>query len=153
MNKDELLDILNTFIKDNNKSMLINGRWGCGLAYLINEFMNTNNKLFKRPRLYYLSAFGFKTIDELHTKVYSIIHPSSKFIKFGKILNCATPLLPHANSLTKEALVRTFDTYEQDTKNTNKVFTKHKKSKRKLNILTIDDFGRTKIYYERLLLG
>ena len=71
MNTNKLLDILlNDFITDNYKSILINGRWGCGKTYLISKFIDKEQELYKDIPCYYLSAFGFKTIEELHTKVY-----------------------------------------------------------------------------------
>ena len=51
MNKDELLNVLLNFYKSDENVILIDGKWGSGKTYLINEFIHNFNKL----PVYYVS--------------------------------------------------------------------------------------------------
>ena len=39
MNKDELLNVLNTLDKSKDSVILLDGRWGSGKTHLLNEFI------------------------------------------------------------------------------------------------------------------
>lgn len=81
MNIVKINEVLENFIMNKEtKSILIDGPWGCGKTYQINEFMKKfiNNKTNK---IYYLSLFGLESIDEIHTTLYYQLHPNKKTFK------------------------------------------------------------------------
>lgn len=144
-----LQNVLESFITDNNKSILINGKWGCGKTYQISKFMKDAKENHKEVPIYYLSAFGFKTIDELHTKLFSLISPKSKILKLGHIISPAIALIPNCGNALLESLDRASNSIEVNSK-TN-LYTNINNKNIKLKIVIIDDFERTEINLKDLL--
>lgn len=66
MNKNELLEVLKNFKKSNENVILIDGKWGSGKTYLINEFMSNYHEV----PIYYVSMLGSKNVDDLNTSLY-----------------------------------------------------------------------------------
>jgi len=145
----DLQNVLESFITDNNKSILMNGKWGCGKTYQISKFMKNAKDNHKEVPIYYLSAFGFKTIDELHTKLFSLISPKSKILKLGHIISPAIALIPNCGNALLESLDRTSNSIEVNSK-TN-LYTNINNKNNKLKIVIIDDFERTEINLKDLL--
>ena len=145
----DLQNVLESFITDNNKSILINGKWGCGKTYQISKFMKDAKEKHKEVPIYYLSAFGFKTIDELHTKLFSLISPKSKVLKLDHIISPAIALIPNCGNALLESLDRTSNSIEVNCK-TN-LYTNINNKNNKLKIVIIDDFERTEINLKDLL--
>ena len=146
----DLQNVLESFITDNNnKSILINGKWGCGKTYQISKFMKDAKEKHKEVPIYYLSAFGFKTIDELHTKLFSLISPKSKVLKLGHIISPAIALIPNCGNALLESLDRGINSIEVNRKSN--LYTNINNKNNKLKIVIIDDFERTEINLKDLL--
>lgn len=95
MNKNNLKNILQSFVNDNNsKSILIDGPWGSGKTFETKEFIKSN----KNKKIYYLSLFGLESIDEINTVLYEQTRKNHKRFKQGTILISkaikAIPLIP-----------------------------------------------------------
>lgn len=73
MNKDELLDVLLNFYKSDENVILIDGKWGSGKTYLINEFIHNFNKL----PIYYVSMLGSRNVNDINTNLYIEINKHS----------------------------------------------------------------------------
>ena len=149
MKTKDLQNVLESFITDTNRSILINGKWGCGKTYQISKFMNGVKYNHKKVPVYYLSAFGFKTIDELHTKLFSLIYPNSKILKLGHIISPAISLIPNCGNALFESLDREINSIEVNRKNN--LYTNVNNKNNKLKIVIIDDFERTEIKLKDLL--
>lgn len=149
MKTKDLQNVLESFVTDSNKSILINGKWGCGKTYQIRKFMKNTKKNHKQIPIYYLSAFGFKTIDELHTKLFSLISPKSKLLKLGHVISPAIGLIPDCESILQESLDRGLNSIEDNSKNS--LYTNIDNKNKKLKIVIIDDFERTEINLKDLL--
>jgi len=63
--------------------ILINGEWGAGKTFLINEIRDELEKP-KKAQFLYVSLFGLTTVEQLNEKLYSVAHPvlTSKQFKF-----------------------------------------------------------------------
>lgn len=70
MNKDELLKILERFSNSKDNVILLDGKWGSGKTYLLNEFI----KNFHECPIYYVSLLGKRNIDEINTSLYMEVH-------------------------------------------------------------------------------
>lgn len=77
MNKNELLEVLNNLYKSKENVILIDGNWGSGKTYLINEFMNN----FRELPIYYVTMLGLKNVDEINTSLYLEINGQNTSIK------------------------------------------------------------------------
>ena len=73
MNKDELLNVLLNFYKSDENVILIDGKWGSGKTYLINEFIHNFNKL----PVYYVSMLGSRNVNDINTNLYIEINKHS----------------------------------------------------------------------------
>ena len=73
MNKDELLTVLLNFYKSDENVILIDGKWGSGKTYLINEFIHNFNKL----PIYYISMLGSRNVNDINTNLYIEINKHS----------------------------------------------------------------------------
>lgn len=73
MNKDELLTVLLNFYKSDENVILIDGKWGSGKTYLINEFIHNFNKL----PIYYVSMLGSRNVNDINTNLYIEINKHS----------------------------------------------------------------------------
>lgn len=73
MNKDELLNVLLNFYKSDENVILIDGKWGSGKTYLINEFIHNFNKL----PVYYVSMLGNRNVNDINTNLYIEINKHS----------------------------------------------------------------------------
>ena len=82
--------------------MLIDGSWGCGKTYQIREFLNKYNKERKEsnkrpPKIYYLSLFGFQTIDEVNTALFALTNKKAHVaLEVAKVVSRAIPAIPYA---------------------------------------------------------
>lgn len=74
--------LTNNYLKEDitGFGILIDGNWGCGKTYLINEILKENKEQIKS---YYISVYGLTTLEQLHSRVYEKIHPilTSKAVK------------------------------------------------------------------------
>lgn len=73
MNKDELLKVLLDFYKSDENVILIDGKWGSGKTYLINEFIHNFDKL----PIYYVSMLGSRNVNDINTNLYIEINKHS----------------------------------------------------------------------------
>ena len=70
MNKDELLNVLNTLDESKDSVILLDGRWGSGKTHLLNEFI----KKYKKHPIYYVSLLGKRNVDDINTSLYMEVH-------------------------------------------------------------------------------
>lgn len=77
MNKVELLDVLNNLYKSNENVILIDGKWGSGKTYLINEFIKSFDKL----PIYYVSMLGARNVDDINTSLYMEVNKDNSINK------------------------------------------------------------------------
>lgn len=95
MRSKDISNVLEKFITSEQRSILIDGPWGCGKTYQVKEFLEQykknnlyQNKLLsanKASPIYYISLFGKKSVDEINTALFNIVRP--KWAKFKKALN------------------------------------------------------------------
>lgn len=84
MKTTDISNVLEEFVESNNRSLLIDGPWGCGKTYQIKEFIN---KQKNKRKCYYLSIFGTNSINELNNNLYATIHPN--IVKAKRIASTA----------------------------------------------------------------
>ena len=76
MNVENLCKVFENFKDDNNRAILVDGPWGVGKTYQILKFLKKDaSKKSKKTKIVYVSLFGKTTIDEIHTDIYSKLHP------------------------------------------------------------------------------
>lgn len=76
------------FIIGREKSLLIDGPWGCGKTYQIYNVFHKNYK-DKKQKIVYISLFGKDSLDEINTEIYiSLNYKKTKNImRFVKTIN------------------------------------------------------------------
>lgn len=72
MNRENVLKNLNGFIDSDYNIIQLDGPWGSGKTYLLNEFIKSNKN--KDIKFYYVSLHGMKNIDEINTNLYMKVH-------------------------------------------------------------------------------
>lgn len=72
MNRENVLKNLNDFIDSDYNIIQLDGPWGSGKTYLLNEFIKSNKN--KDIKFYYVSLHGMKNIDEINTNLYMKVH-------------------------------------------------------------------------------
>ncbi len=80
---------------------MIDGNWGVGKTYQINKFIKNhpNSKNFK---FIYISLFGKNSKEEIHTELYSKLHPRINLLnKTAGMLSTAISLIPEAPDISK----------------------------------------------------
>ena len=95
MNSSNISEILCEYLDDRNeKTLLINGPWGCGKTYAIKQYIKSN----KHNKIYYISLFGLESVDEINTALYQCVHPRKKilFHELGVLSKAvkAFPIIP-----------------------------------------------------------
>ena len=70
MNKNELLKVLNKFKNSSDSVILIDGKWGSGKTYLLNEFI----KEYHEVPIFYISLLGKRSVDDINTSLYMEVH-------------------------------------------------------------------------------
>ena len=96
MNVEKLSAVFENFKRDNNRAILVDGPWGVGKTYQILQFLKKDipDKNKKENRMVYVSLFGKTTIDEIHTDIYSKLHPvKSGAKKVVQVIPKVAPLL------------------------------------------------------------
>lgn len=103
MKTSDIKRILNDFTqKSRYKSILIDGPWGCGKTYEINQFIKSIQKQNKKIKLHYISLFGLASIDEVNTALYQTIHPIKKRIKNGvQLVSRAISVIPQIPNISE----------------------------------------------------
>ena len=95
MNIQNLKDVFMNFSSNHNRAILIDGTWGIGKTYHVLQFLKEPKRKKKnKNQITYISLFGKSSIDEMHTDIYSRLHPvkqNSK--KFLNLIPKVTPLL------------------------------------------------------------
>ena len=104
MNKRNILNDLNNFIDSDYNIILLDGPWGSGKTFLLNEYVKANED--KGVRFYYVSLHGMKNIDEINTNLLP------DFSAGGNI--GAERRLEHHNSETKSSGTNLTLSYELD---------------------------------------
>lgn len=77
MKSKDIKNIIEDFQTSSNRSLLIDGPWGCGKTFRIMEFIENNKKAKKsnRIKIDYISLFGKESIDEINTELHRTINP------------------------------------------------------------------------------
>lgn len=76
MNVENLCQVFENFKNDNDRAILVDGPWGVGKTYQILQFLKKDSSNKKtESKIIYVSLFGKTTIDEIHTDIYSKLHP------------------------------------------------------------------------------
>lgn len=82
MNVENLCEVFENFKNDNNRAILVDGPWGVGKTYQILQFLKRDSSDKKNEnKLIYVTLFGKTTIDEIHTDIYSKLHPVQDLAK------------------------------------------------------------------------
>ncbi len=89
MNTVVIKNVIDLVVKGENNCVLIDGPWGVGKTYQINECVKKYKKN-KKVKFAYVSLFGTNSIDEIHTRLYQQLHPNKHIAK-----NCIN-LIPAA---------------------------------------------------------
>ena len=87
MNKEYLLNYLKNYYKSSDNLILLDGPWGSGKTYLLNEFM----KSFNKCKVIYLSLLGKRSVDEINTSLFMEIN--HKHIVDSLVPSAINPLL------------------------------------------------------------
>jgi len=90
MKIQNLKDVFQRFSKDNNRAILVDGSWGTGKTYYVLQFLKDSKKL--KQKIVYVSLFGKSNIDEVHTEIYSRLHPIKENSK--KIIQVIPKIAP-----------------------------------------------------------
>ena len=140
MRANKIVSVLNSLLESNKRAIIIDGPWGVGKTFQVRNFIeqNKNKNIYK---IVYLSLFGKKSIDEIHTQLYSYLHPTVNLIsKSISILSPAINLIPNYGKNIGECLNFTLQTISELTKERSKQKVKNCKYKRYLIIF--DDLER-----------
>jgi Cdc6-like AAA superfamily ATPase len=106
MDASQIGSILDDFSVDSeSKSILIEGPWGCGKTYQIKEFIK-GKKHNSRPKYYYLSLFGYESVDEINTALYHLIYQKRIAVKHSAVIitKAISPFVPPTCSGIADAL-------------------------------------------------
>lgn len=62
-----VVELLDGFIceKNGQRAIMISGDWGCGKTFFINQYKNYREKIFPKKKIFYCSANGVSTREEL----------------------------------------------------------------------------------------
>ena len=161
MKSCDIKKVLIDFERLSYKAILIDGRWGIGKTFQVKKYTkdyeNRKKTELDLPNVYYVSIFGFKSIDEIHTKLYNQIHPiKSKLKNYGKtalkavgIVSKTVSLIPNGGELVSEIIGNSLDlASEQIDDNSSEANVSKKKES---SIVIFDDLERTQINYVELL--
>lgn len=154
MNSEKIYDILVKFEETEQKAILINGEWGIGKTYQICKYLEFDSI---RPdndvSVHYLSLFGYKSVEEIHTRLYAMIHPiKNAALNIFKVVSPAVSLIPYVGGSACSAvqyslgmITKAKDDFKSkkrpktDDGETNANFVQH--------IIIFDDLERTKVDY------
>lgn len=78
MTTNDIGKIIKKFIESKESAIIIDGNWGIGKTFSVNEFLeNEKDKdaAFDDCVFHYISLFGFQDIDILHKELYRKFHP------------------------------------------------------------------------------
>ena len=96
MKSNELSKYLEKLLSDSNfRSILIDGPWGCGKTYEVQEYIKKNKK-----KCVYVSLFGLETIDEINTEIYKQSQKCRlKMAKMTNVLSKAISPVKYVNNV------------------------------------------------------
>lgn len=95
MNSNELLNELNKFPLSSYNTILVDGPWGSGKTYLINEFIKENKNKY---RIYYISLLGKKRVDEINTALFNEVNKGENKV-YNLVPSAINPLLKEETTL------------------------------------------------------
>lgn len=86
---ENIINFLNRYVADPDPqyAVLLEGKWGCGKTFFINNWLNAQQKSQEGEIApIYVSLFGLKTIGQLNIAINNILFPllNSKAFKIGK---------------------------------------------------------------------
>ena len=131
MKSNELSKNLDKVLSDSNfRSVLIDGPWGCGKTYEVQEYIKKNKR-----KCIYVSLFGLETIDEINTEIYKQSHKCR--LKMSKMTNLISKAISPVKYVNNVADALAFQLNDIDA-------SKIKKSK----IVFLDDLERLSKHIE-----
>lgn len=92
MKIQNLKEVFKKFSADQNRSILVDGAWGIGKTYHVLQFLKEVKEEKSKQKTAYVSLFGKSSIDEVHTEIYSRLHPIRQNSK--KILQVIPKVAP-----------------------------------------------------------
>ena len=94
MDIQNLKDVFQKFAVDHNRAILVDGAWGIGKTYYVLQFLKEFKQTKNKQKIAYVSLFGKTSIDEVHTEIYSRLHPVKQNSKrIIQIIPKVAPLL------------------------------------------------------------
>lgn len=78
MTTNDIGKIIKKFIESKESAIIIDGNWGIGKTYAIDDFLKIEKDkeaAFDDCIFHYISLFGFQDIDILHKELYRKFHP------------------------------------------------------------------------------
>ena len=94
MDIQNLKDVFQKFAVDHNRAILVDGAWGIGKTYYVLQFLKEFKQTKNKQKIAYVSLFGKSSIDEVHTEIYSRLHPVKQNSKrIIQIIPKVAPLL------------------------------------------------------------
>lgn len=78
MTTNDIGKIIKKFIESKESAIIIDGNWGIGKTYAIDDFLKIakdKEAAFDDCIFHYISLFGFQDIDILHKELYRKFHP------------------------------------------------------------------------------
>lgn len=151
METRDICKMLDSLLNTSKKSILIDGAWGVGKTFQVKEFIKSHNE-DKKIKIIYLSLFGKKSIDEIHTQLYSQIHPTINLVKKSiSLLTPATSLIPYAGQNVEKCLDFALQVIDEKTDERNKE--NESKKQKKDYLIIFDDLERMdkNLYFSSLL--
>lgn len=96
MTTNDIGKIIKKFIESNESAIIIDGNWGIGKTYSIDNFLKyekDKDAAFDDCVFHYISLFGFQDIDILHKELYRKFHPlRARTAKALSYISLAEPL-------------------------------------------------------------
>lgn len=142
MNSQDIYNIIFDFINNSNyKAILIDGPWGCGKSFQALKVLQEYNKVKDKNKMTLVSVFGYETIDEIHTHLYTKLYPTKATAKklaqatFG-IISKAIDLIPNANVVPVDIIKNMTDVI------TNEIDNNQKEKIKAETIVILDDIER-----------
>lgn len=139
MDTSNIIKILKIFESNFQRGILIEGAWGIGKTYQINKFIEDFKQRNKNEKIFYISLFGLKSIVDLHTELYSKIHPLKRgIILTSGYVNPALSLIPYVGKAISSTIFFAIGNVQQRIENTKKI----KQVTKNRIIIILDDLER-----------
>lgn len=119
----------------------IDGSWGSGKTYFINNFMYEVNKDLNKPECFYVSLMGLTSVDEITKELFALCHPKINAIKNGNVAKCLLSVAKigaNTAGIDNDSIDDVVDAFASLFKNN------------QVKVLILDDFERSRIDLQEL---